>query len=82
MKSLTYFSKYNSQKKEHDGDKDENAVDVDTLRESMEGVARRLEQAKNAQTQLEAVVQTSQQPKAEHEHTVPEGEGQQQLANN
>ncbi|KAH8417835.1 hypothetical protein KR222_006805, partial [Zaprionus bogoriensis] len=80
MKSLTYFSKFNSQKKEQDGEKDENAVDVDTLRESMEGVARRLEQAKNAQTQLE-VVQTSPQPKAEHEHVVPEGEGQQQLAN-
>lgn len=82
MKSLTYFSKYNSQQKDHDGDKDENAVDVDTLRESMEGVARRLEQAKNAQTQLD-VVQPSMQPKAEHEHehTVPEGEGQQRLAN-
>lgn len=80
MKSLTYFSKYNSQSKDHDGEKDENAVDVDTLRESMEGVARRLEQAKNAQTQLD-IVKSSAQPKAEHEHTVPEGEGQQQLAN-
>ncbi|XP_017845423.1 uncharacterized protein LOC108601950 [Drosophila busckii] len=55
MKSLTYFSKYNNSNKEQAGDKDENAVDVDSLRESMEGVARRLEQAKNAQTQLEDV---------------------------
>ncbi|XP_030554026.1 uncharacterized protein LOC115757757 isoform X1 [Drosophila novamexicana] len=80
MKSLTYFSKYNNQKGDQDGDKDENAVDIDTLRESMEGVSRRLEQAKNAQTQLDEVEQPSQ-PKAEHEHVVPEGESQQQLSN-
>ncbi|EDV90560.1 GH14202 [Drosophila grimshawi] len=53
MKSLTYFSKYNNQKSDQDGDKDENAVDIDSLRESMEGVSRRLEQAKNAQAQLQ-----------------------------
>lgn len=84
MKSLTYFSKYNGQKKDQDGDKDgdENAVDIDTLRESMEGVSRRLEQAKNAQIQLDAVHQAAtSEPKAEHEHVVPEGESQQQLSN-
>ncbi|TDG42431.1 hypothetical protein AWZ03_011152 [Drosophila navojoa] len=79
MKSLTYFSKYNSQKTEQTGDKDDNAVDIDTLRESMDSVSRRLEQAKNAQTPLEEVQQPAQ-PKAEHEHVVPEGESQQQLA--
>ncbi|KAM8706320.1 hypothetical protein ACLKA7_010575 [Drosophila subpalustris] len=82
MKSLTYFSKYNGQKKDQDGDKDENAVDIDTLRESMEGVSRRLEQAKNAQIQLDAVQQAATaEPKAEHELVVPEGESQQQLSN-
>ncbi|KAH8310895.1 hypothetical protein KR044_003417, partial [Drosophila immigrans] len=78
MKSLTYFSKYN-QKKDQDGDKDENAVDIDTLRESMEGVSRRLEQAKNAQIDEEEARSAS---KADHEHVVPEGgESQQQLSN-
>ncbi|XP_060649925.1 uncharacterized protein LOC132787063 isoform X1 [Drosophila nasuta] len=78
MKSLTYFSKYN-QKKDQDGDKDENAVDIDTLRESMEGVSRRLEQAKNAQSDEE---EASSAVKADHEHVVPEGgESQQQLSN-
>ncbi|XP_022209573.2 putative uncharacterized protein DDB_G0291608 isoform X2 [Drosophila obscura] len=79
MKSLTYFSKFNNQRsKEQVGDKDENALDIDSLRESMEGVSRRHEQAKKEE--LEREKQQEALPKADHEHVVPE-EGEQQLSN-
>ncbi|BFF91263.1 mediator of RNA polymerase II transcription subunit 15 [Drosophila madeirensis] len=78
MKSLTYFSKFNNQRsKEQEGDKDENALDIESLRESMEGVSRRQELAKKAELERE---KQEERPKADHEHVVPE-EGEQQLSN-
>ncbi|XP_030370403.1 uncharacterized protein LOC115621023 [Scaptodrosophila lebanonensis] len=78
MKSLTYFSKYNSQKNEQGNEKDDNALDIDTLRESMEGVARRLEQAKKTELQQ---AQQSTTTSTSGELTVPDGAQQQQLSN-
>ncbi|XP_016987117.1 uncharacterized protein LOC108050128 isoform X1 [Drosophila rhopaloa] len=79
MKSLTYFSKFaGGQRQEQGGDKDENALDIDSLRESMEGVVRRQEQAKKAE--LRAEEEQRSLPKEDHEHVVP-AEGEQQLSN-
>ncbi|XP_050745150.1 uncharacterized protein LOC108032060 isoform X2 [Drosophila biarmipes] len=78
MKSLTYFSKFaGGQRHEQDGQKDENALDIDSLRESMEGVVRRQEQAKKAELREE---EQRSLPKEDHEHVVP-AEAEQQLSN-
>jgi len=78
MKSLTYFSKFaGGQRHEQDGQKDENALDIDSLRESMEGVVRRQEQAKKAELREE---EQRSLAKEDHEHVVP-AEAEQQLSN-
>ncbi|KAH8338364.1 hypothetical protein KR059_001558, partial [Drosophila kikkawai] len=83
MKSLTYFSKFaggQRQGQEQDGAKDENALDIDSLRESMEGVLRRQEQAKKAEQREAEEKEQRSRPKEDHEHVVP-AEGEQRLSN-
>ncbi|KAH8355943.1 hypothetical protein KR200_003722, partial [Drosophila serrata] len=83
MKSLTYFSKFaggQRQGQEQDGAKDENALDIDSLRESMEGVSRRQEQIKKAEQRDAEEREQRSRPKEDHEHVVP-AEGEQRLSN-
>ena len=50
MKSLTYFSKFNHQNKNSEGDYKDGGLDIQTLRESMDNVDRNSNAEEAAET--------------------------------